>query len=160
MKTVILGGPALALDNSIRTRHYTIVDIEDSVQIATIVFDIDAKTRNLIIHRTGSSEGPSEEITSAVCRLMKAVAPNYVSVPITADDSNAVALAFLLSGNVTSSDPDIVAAWTSLNFELEMSHTQRDGTTNKLRFTGANIRGMKDISTADTITLTVTPKKK
>jgi hypothetical protein len=34
MKTVILGGPALALDNSIQTRHYTIIDVEDGTQIA------------------------------------------------------------------------------------------------------------------------------
>jgi hypothetical protein len=156
MKTVILGGPALALDNSIQTRHYTIVDTADSTQIASIVINLANKTRNLIIHR----HDQTEEVTAAVCRLLKSIAPNYVSIPITADDSNAVSLAYLLSGNVASSDPDIVAAWTSLNFVLEMSNTSSDGVTNQIRFTGANMAGIKNISTASTVTLTITPKKK
>jgi hypothetical protein len=156
MQTVILGGPALALDNSIKTRHYTIIDTSDATQVASIVIDIESKTRSLVIHKSD----PSEENTAAVCRLLKSVAPNYVSIPIRADDGNAVALAYMLSGNIKSSDTDIVAAWTSLNFELEMVNQKNDGTVNKIRFVGANMKGIKNIATATSITLTITPKKK
>lgn len=154
MKTVILGGPALALDNSIKTRHYTIIDVDSLAQIASIVSDTEAKTRKLIIH----SSIQTEEHAAAVCKLLKSVAPNYV--PITAEDSHGVTLAYLLSSNVASNDPDIISAWTSLNFELEISSVQRDGSTNKIRFTGANIGGIKQIANASVVKFTVTEKRK
>lgn len=155
MKTVILGGPALALDNSIPTRHYTVIDVEDATQIASLVIDVDAKTRNLIIHKSDYSE----EATSAVCKFLKSVFPTYGSIPFTADDGNAVSLAYMLSNNVASNDTSIVSAWTSFNFELEMRSQNKDGSTTKVRFLGANMKGIKDISTATSITLTVTQKK-
>jgi hypothetical protein len=96
MKTVILGGPALALDNSIPTRHYTIIDVEDGSQIASLIIDVDAKTRNLIIHKSDYSEAA----TSAVCKFMKSVFPTYASIPFTADDGNAVALTYMLKAMI------------------------------------------------------------
>jgi hypothetical protein len=156
MKTVILGGPALALDNSIQTRHYTIIDVEDGTQIASLIIDVDAKTRNLVIHKSDYSEAA----TSAVCKFLKSVFPTYGSIPFIADDGNAVSLAYMLSNNVSSSDPSIVSAWTSFNFEIEMRSQNKDGSVSKIRFLGANMKGIKDISTATSITLTVTQKKK
>lgn len=155
MKTVILGGPALALDNSIKTRHYTIIDTEDAAQIASLTIDVEAKTRALTIHKSDNSEAS----TAAVCRFLKAVFPTYGSIPFTADDGNAVALAYMLNNNISSSNPDIVSAWTSFEFALEMRNESKDGTVTKVRFTGANMRGIKDISTATAITLTVTQRK-
>jgi hypothetical protein len=155
MKTVILGGPALALDNSIPTRHYSIIDIEDSSQIASLAIDVDAKTRSLTIHKSDYSEAA----TSAVCKFLKSVFPTYGSIPFTADDGNAVSLAYMLSNNIESSDAAIVAAWTSFNFEIEMRSQNKDGTTTKIRFLGANMKGIKDISTATSITFTITAKK-
>jgi fructose-specific phosphotransferase system IIC component len=156
MQTVILGGPALALDNSIMTRHYTISDVEDATQIASLVIDVEAKTRSLLIHKSDYSE----EATSAVCKFIKSVFPTYGSVPFTADDGNAVCLAYMLSNNVSSNDPAIVSAWTSFNFEIEMRSQNKDGSVSKIRFLGANMKGIKDIATATSITLTVTAKKK
>ena len=155
MKTVILGGPALALDNSIQTRHFTIVDVEDSSQIASLIIDVEAQTRALIIHKADYSE----EATSAVCKFLKSVFPTYGSTPFTADDGNAVSLAYMLNNNIESNDPYIVSAWTSFNFEIEMRSANKDGSETKIRFTGANMKGIKDISTATSITLTVTQKK-
>jgi hypothetical protein len=155
MKTVILGGPALALDNSIPTRHYTIIDVEDGSQLASLIIDVDAKTRNLIIHKSDYSEAA----TSAVCKFMKSVFPTYASIPFTADDGNAVALTYMLSNNIESNDPAIVSAWTSFNFEIEMRSQNKDGTTTKIRFLGANMKGIKNIATATNITFTVTAKK-
>lgn len=156
MKTVILGGPSLALDTSIKTRHYSIIDLEDYTQVASIVVDTAARTRKLLIHRADQTE----ENTAAVCRLLKAVSVNSYEIPITADDGHAVSLAYLMSGNVASHDPDIVAAWTTLNFELELVNLQRDGSTNKIRFLGANIAGIKEISKASEVTFKITPKQK
>lgn len=144
----------MALDTSIKTRHYSIIDIEDSTQIASIMIDVAAQTRKLLIHRSDQNEAN----TAAVCRLLKAVTQNS-SIPVTADDGHAVALAFLLSGNVASHDPDIVAAWTTLNLELELVNLQRDGSTNKIRFLGANVAGIKDIAKASEVTFTITSKK-
>jgi hypothetical protein len=155
MKTVILGGPALALDNSIQTRHYTLIDVDDSTQIASLAIDVDAKTRTLYIHKSDYSE----DATAAVCKFLKSVFPTYGSIPFTADDGNAVSLAYMLSNNVASNNPSIVAAWTSFNFEIEMRSQNKDGTVSKIRFLGANMKGIKDISTASSITLTVTAKK-
>jgi hypothetical protein len=154
MNTVILGGPALALDNSIKTRHYTIIDSDDGEQLASLIIDVDAKTQALIIHQTDYSE----DATAALCRFLKACSPTYSSIPITADDGNAVSLAYMLSNNVASSNPAIVYAWTSFNFELEMRSENKDGTVTKIRFLGANMKGIKNISTATSITLTITHK--
>lgn len=157
MKTVILGGPTLALDTAIKTRHYTIIDVETSRQISSVIVDRDKKTHTLLIH----SADQTEENTAAVCRLMKSVSLCLdPTIPLVANDTHAVSLAYLLSGNVASNDPDIIAAWTSLDFTLEMSNTQRDGTTNRVRFTGANIVGIKKISTASTVSLTISQKRK
>lgn len=155
MNTVILGGPALALDTSIKTRHYTIIDADDATQIASLIVDVEAKTRNLIIHKSDYSE----EATAAVCRFVKASYPTYGSIPFTADDGSAVSLVYMLSNNVASNDPDIVSAWTSFNFEIEMRSENKDGSVSKIRFLGANIKGIKDVSTATSITFTITRKK-
>jgi hypothetical protein len=155
MKPVILGGPALSLDPSIQTRHYTLIDSDDSTQIVSLAIDVEAKTRTLYLHKSDYSEAS----TSAVCKFLKAVFPTYGSIPFTADDGNAVALAYMLSNNVASNDPSIVSAWTSFNFEIEMRSQNKDGSVSKIRFLGANMKGIKDISTATSITLTVTAKK-
>jgi hypothetical protein len=155
MKTVILGGPALALDNSIKTRHYTVIDADESTQIASLVIDVDAKTRSLIMHTADNSE----EMTAIVAKFIKSSDFTYSSLPITADDANAVALTFMLNNNVASNNADIVALWTKYNFELEMRSANKDGSETKIRFTGANMKGIKDIATATSITLTITAKK-
>lgn len=155
MKTVILGGPALALDNSIQTRHYTVINVEDATQVASLVIDVDAKTRSLILHTSDNSE----DTTAAVANFIKTFAFTYSSIPITADDGNAVAFAYMLNSNVASNNADIVALWTKFNFELEMRSQNKDGTVSKIRFTGTNISGIKDIATATSITLTITQKK-
>jgi hypothetical protein len=154
MKTVILGGPALALDNSIQTRHYTVINPEDGAQIASIIIDVDAKTRTLIIHQADYSE----DVTAAVCKFIKSASASYNSIPITADDGNAVSLAYMLSNNVSSANTDIVSAWTSFNFELEMRSQNKDGSVSKIRFLGANMKGIKNIATATSVTLTITQK--
>ncbi len=155
MQTVILGGPALALDNSVKTRHYSVINAEDATQFASVTIDVAAKTRTLVIHKTDCTE----EATAVVCRFLKIVAQN-IALPITAQDANAVAFVYMLNSNVSSNNPDIVAAWTSFTFELEMRSQQKDGTINRLRFLGANIKGIKDIASASGITLTITPKQK
>jgi hypothetical protein len=115
---------------------------------------VEAKTRSLIIHTADNSE----EMTAAVAHFIKTSAFTYSSIPITADDANAVSLVFMLNNNVASNNADIVALWTKYNFELEMRSANKDGTETKVRFTGANIKGIKDIATATSITLTITQK--
>lgn len=155
MNTVILGGPALALDNSVKTRHYTIISTDDLKQIASIVVDMDKKVRSLFIHCADQTE----EITSAVCKLLRMVALNHETIPITANDMQGISLAYLLSGNVASSDPDIVAAWTSLDFELTLTNSTPDGVRNSVRFSGANMAGIKKIAKASNVTLTAKKKR-
>jgi hypothetical protein len=154
MKTVILGGPVLALDNSIQTRHYTVINPEDGTQLASLIIDVEAKTRTLIIHQADYSE----DSTAAICKFIKATSPTYNTIPMTADDGNAISLAYMLSNNVASTNTDIVAAWTSFNFELEMRSQNADGSVSKIRFLGANMKGIKNIATATSVTLTITKK--
>lgn len=153
MDTVILGGPALALSPS-DTRYYTIINCDGAKQIATVAIDVPAKTRTLIINDPENRE----ENVAAISRLLLATIDAYRHIPIIAYDTNGILISYMFNGTVESKHPDIVKAWTTLNFELELTSENSNGVTNKVRFVGTNIQGIKQIAKASAVTFKITRK--
>lgn len=152
METIILGGPALALTAGNNKRYYSIINTETTRSLAAIEIDVNAKRRSLFIHEpTGS-----EEIVSAVLRLVMSVMTNS-DLPVTLADAQGIVFAYMLNGTMESKDPAIVKAWTSLNFELELVN-DTGGKANRVRFSGTNIQGVKNIAKASSVTFTISTK--
>jgi hypothetical protein len=152
METVILGGPSLALTSGNNKRYYTVINAETTRSLAAIEIDVAAKRRSLIIHEPSSNE----DSVAAILHLIMTVLQNKF-VPVTASDSNGILFAYMLNGTMESKDPTIVKAWTSLTFELELVSEDGD-LANRVRFSGTNIQGVKNIAKASSVTFTISAK--
>lgn len=150
METVILGGPSLALTSNNRKRYYSIINIETTRSLAAIQVDVDAKRRTLFVHEPKSDEGT----IAAVLKLAMAVLADR-GLPIIIEDSQAILFAYMLNATMDSKDATIVKAWTSLNFELELVNEESH---NRVRFSGTNIQGVKNIAKASSVTFTISAK--
>lgn len=156
MNYVILAGPALAVDPNV-SRFYSVVALQGTyAQLATI--EVGAKSKDLTLRiNTGYGE---EDSMSAIMSLVTQVIKQYNGQTIKAFDTNAICLATGLNAFMASSDENIVKAWTGLNFAVEA--TQESSITNakatSVRFAGTNISGIKVISSASSVTFTISAK--
>jgi hypothetical protein len=128
---------------------------------ASFVGSIEVNKKTSVYVLSLNSDLQSTDDLGALLSFVKALAKQYKGENIVATGNDALVLALALAANVASTQERIVQGWTSLNFTLE---AVADSTlTNaqapvKVRFTGANLQGIKNITNASSITLTISAK--
>jgi hypothetical protein len=155
MNHVILAGPALAVDPNV-SRFYSVVALRNTFpQLASIEV---SKTKELTLRiNTGYGE---EECMSAIMAMVVQVVKQYSGQTIKASGTDAICLATGLNAFVASTDANIVKAWTTLNFAVEavQESTIANAKATSVRFVGTNISGLKAITSATTVTFSISAK--
>jgi hypothetical protein len=156
MNYSILSGPALAISPS-SSRYYALMNTDDHSFIGSL--EVNKSTQVYALHL--NSDLKSADDLGSLMSFLVALAKQYKGQEITVTDSDAVVLAMALSANVASTDSQIVAGWTSLEFTLDaVSSAVQAGinTPVRLRFVGTSLQGIKQITTASNITLSIKAK--
>lgn len=156
MSYSILAGPILAVDPN-SSRYYALMNTDTSSFVGSV--EVNRKTKVYVLSL--NSDLQSTDDLGALLSFVTAVAKQYKGESIVATGNAAVVLAMALSANVASTQAQIVQGWTSLNFTLEAvaDSTMTDAQAPvKIRFTGANLQGVKNITSAYNITLTISAK--
>jgi hypothetical protein len=152
----ILAGPALAIDPS-SSRYYALMNTDTASFVGSV--EVNKSTKVYVLSLNNNLQ-ESDDL-GALLSFLGAIAKQYKGQNIIATGNAALVLAMALSNNVASTNPQIVQGWTSLSFTLEaVADSAFTGaqTQVKVRFTGTNLSGVKALSSANKITLTITAK--
>jgi hypothetical protein len=152
----ILAGPALAIEPS-SSRYYALMNTE----IASFVGSVEVNKASKVYLLSLNSSLQSADDLGALLSFLTALAKQHKGENITATGNAALVLAIALANNVASTNTQIVQGWTSLNFVLEAvadSTVTGAHTPVKVRFTGSTLQGIKQITNASSITLTINAK--
>jgi hypothetical protein len=154
MTYAFLSGPALVTTEPARaSTFYTVLDTTSLPRpLATVEVNSAQKTKVLTLHTNHL-----EIDLVPVVALVAAVLRQFRGEPIVLTGSTALAMAMGLNAAIASSDPVLVSAWTSMNFVVEAA-TDDAPTVNRVRFAGTNIAGIKAMSSASSITFTISGK--
>lgn len=156
MNYSILAGPALAVDPS-SSRYYALMNTDNASFVGSL--EVNRTTKVYVLSLNSNLQ--STDDLGALLAFVTAIAKQYKGQNIVATGNAALVLALALASNVTSTQTQIVQGWTSLNFTLEavadstMTNAQSPV---KVRFTGANLQGIKNITNASSVTLTISAK--
>lgn len=152
----ILAGPALAIDPN-SSRYYALMNTD----IASFVGSVEVNKATKVYVLSLNNNLQESDDLGALLSFLSAIAKQYKGQNIIATGNAALVLAMALSNNVASTNPQIVQGWTSLSFTLEaVADSTMTGaqTPVKVRFTGINLQGIKQITNASSITLTISAK--
>lgn len=156
MNYSILAGPALAVDPS-SSRYYALMNTDDASFVGSL--EVNRKTNVYVLSLNSTLQ--SADDLGALLAFLVAIAKQYKGQNIVATGNAALVLSMALAASVASTQAQIVQGWTSLNFTLEAvadSTITSAQTPVKVRFTGANLQGIKNITNASAITLTISAK--
>jgi len=152
----ILAGPALAIDPS-SSRFYALMNTDTASFVGSV--EVNKKTKVYVLSLNSNLQ--STDDLGNLLSFISALAKQYKGESIIATGNAALVLSIALSNNVASTHAQIVQGWTSLNFLLEaVADSTMTGaqTPVRVRFTGTNLQGIKNITNASSIKLTVSAK--
>lgn len=152
----ILAGPALAIDPS-SSRYYALMNTDTASFVGSV--EVNKKTKVYVLSLNSNLQ--STDDLGNLLSFISALAKQYKGESIIATGNAALVLSIALSNNVASTNAQIVQGWTSLNFLLEaVADSTMTGaqTPVRVRFTGTNLQGIKSITNASSIKLTVSAK--
>ena len=152
----ILAGPALAIDPS-SSRFYALMNTDTASFVGSV--EVNKKTKVYVLSLNSNLQ--STDDLGNLLSFISALAKQYKGESIIATGNAALVLSIALSNNVASTHAQIVQGWTSLNFLLEaVADSTMTGaqTPVRVRFTGTNLQGIKNIQNASSIKLTVSAK--
>ena len=152
----ILAGPALAIDPS-SSRFYALMNTDTASCVGSV--EVNKKTKVYVLSLNSNLQ--STDDLGNLLSFISALAKQYKGESIIATGNAALVLSIALSNNVASTHAQIVQGWTSLNFLLEaVADSTMTGaqTPVRVRFTGTNLQGIKNITNASSIKLTVSAK--
>lgn len=148
MSYVILAGPALATVST-DSRYFGCFDVDQRKVLALVEVNNKNQAKVLQLFSTLDTDLP------AILTFLTAILKQYKGTSITVANETAICLALAISKTTTSDDPTLVAAWTALDYVIEaVSPTS----SNRVRFLGTGLAGVKQIVAASSVTLTISAK--
>jgi len=156
MSYIIMSGPALAITASSLKYLALLNTAPKRSLVASVEIDVQGKALRLALNSPLTADADLDALLS----FLIAVVNQYKGQSIIVRDEDALTLAMAMGAKVTSTDPVIVSAWTTLNFTIEATSgtTTPSGRTPKMRFTGTNIANIKALSSATSVTFTISAK--
>jgi hypothetical protein len=155
MTYITLSGPASAVSPA-DTRYLALFNTASNSLVATIQTTPNTKTPVLALNSALTADADLVALMSLIQAFLK----QNKGQTLTASDNDGVTLSMAMGAKAASTDPTLVSAWTNLNFAVEVVATTPTvtGRSNKVRFTGMNIAGIKAIASASAVTFTISAK--
>jgi hypothetical protein len=158
MSYVIVSGPALSTTKS-DAKYLALMSLGDKpALVCTITFAPNlGKQLTLNLNKNLSVAADF----AAALQFIQTVAKQHKGIPVVAIDVDALVFSIALSTAMASTDNTIGELLATMNFVVDATAeatTQTNKPANSIRFTGLNIHGIKKLSSATDIKMTVTIK--
>ena len=153
MTTVILSGPALSITKS-DAKYMALMDTDTRAVLCTAVFA--PNISKTIQFSLGVNLTKTPDLI-AVFTFIKAMGKQYQKTPIVLTDSDALVFSMAVSGAMTSTNTELLNSLASLTFVLQASVEAGEDNVQvrSIRFEGMNISGVKQLSKATDLALTI-----